>query len=98
SPKLERYNVISAMEIQGLAAPGKSTGLAMTAIETLAKKLPTGIGYSLTGLSFQEIQSGSQAPILYAISILVVFLCLAALYESWSFPFSVIMVVPLGVI
>ncbi|OMW11738.1 aminoglycoside/multidrug transporter subunit AcrD [Burkholderia pseudomallei] len=98
SPKLERYNGISAMEIQGQAAPGKSTGQAMTAMETLATKLPTGIGHSWTGLSFQEIQSGSQAPILYAISILVVFLCLAALYESWSIPFSVIMVVPLGVI
>ena len=98
SPKLERYNGVSAMEIQGQAAPGKSTGQAMTAMEGLAKKLPVGIGYSWTGLSFQEIQSGSQAPVLYAISILVVFLCLAALYESWSIPFSVIMVVPLGVI
>ncbi|WDD95143.1 efflux RND transporter permease subunit [Burkholderia sp. FERM BP-3421] len=98
SPKLERYNGISAMEIQGQASPGKSTGQAMAAMEALAKKLPEGIGYSWTGLSFQEIQSGSQAPILYAISILVVFLCLAALYESWSIPFSVIMVVPLGVI
>ena len=98
SPKLERYNGVSAMEIQGQAAPGKSTGQAMTAMEGIAKKLPVGIGYSWTGLSFQEIQSGSQAPILYAISILVVFLCLAALYESWSIPFSVIMVVPLGVI
>ncbi|MXN74824.1 efflux RND transporter permease subunit [Burkholderia sp. 4701] len=98
SPKLERYNGVSAMEIQGQAAPGKSTGQAMAAMESLAKKLPVGIGYSWTGLSLQEIQSGSQAPILYAISILVVFLCLAALYESWSIPFSVIMVVPLGVI
>ncbi|MEN2473461.1 efflux RND transporter permease subunit [Burkholderia sp. GS2Y] len=98
SPKLERYNGVSAMEIQGQASPGKSTGQAMAAMERLTKKLPTGIGYSWTGLSFQEIQSGSQAPILYAISILVVFLCLAALYESWSIPFSVIMVVPLGVI
>ncbi|EDT05753.1 efflux RND transporter permease BpeB [Burkholderia ambifaria] len=98
SPKLERYNGVSAMEIQGQAAPGKSTGQAMTAMEGLAKKLPVGIGYSWTGLSFQEIQSGSQAPVLYAISILVVFLCLAALYESWSIPFSVIMVVPLGVV
>ncbi|RQR70825.1 efflux RND transporter permease subunit, partial [Burkholderia sp. Bp9015] len=84
SPKLERYNGISAIEIQGQAAEGNSTGQAMAAMEGLAKKLPVGIGYSWTGLSFQEIQSGSQAPILYAISILVVFLCLAALYESWS--------------
>ncbi|TDN68581.1 efflux RND transporter permease subunit [Paraburkholderia sp. BL10I2N1] len=98
SPKLERYNGISSVEIQGAAAPGKSTGQAMTAIEAIAAKLPAGIGYEWTGLSFQERQSGSQAPILYGISILVVFLCLAALYESWSIPFSVIMVVPLGVI
>ncbi|MFM0288273.1 efflux RND transporter permease subunit [Paraburkholderia megapolitana] len=98
SPKLERYNGISAVEIQGAAAPGKSTGQAMTAIEAIAKKLPAGIGYEWTGLSFQERQSGSQAPILYGISILVVFLCLAALYESWSIPFAVIMVVPLGVL
>jgi len=98
SPKLERYNGISAMEIQGAAAPGKSTGQAMTAMEAIAAKLPAGIGYEWTGLSYQERQSGSQAPILYGISILVVFLCLAALYESWSIPFSVIMVVPLGVL
>ncbi|PMS17434.1 hydrophobe/amphiphile efflux-1 family RND transporter [Trinickia dabaoshanensis] len=98
SPKLERYNGISSMEIQGAAAPGKSTGQAMQAMQSIAAKLPAGIGYSWTGLSYQEIQSGSQAPILYGISILVVFLCLAALYESWSIPFSVIMVVPLGVI
>ncbi|WP_186138462.1 efflux RND transporter permease subunit [Burkholderia gladioli] len=98
SPKLERYNGISAVEIQGQASTGNSTGQAMAAMQRLAAQLPTGIGYSWTGLSFQEIQSGSQAPILYAISILVVFLCLAALYESWSIPFSVIMVVPLGVI
>ncbi len=77
---------------------GKSTGQAMTAMEALVAKLPAGIGYEWTGLSLQERQSGSQAPILYGISILVVFLCLAALYESWSIPFSVIMVVPLGVI
>jgi multidrug efflux pump len=98
SPKLERYNGISAVEIQGAAAPGKSTGQAMIAIEAIAAKLPAGIGYEWTGLSLQERQSGSQAPILYGISILVVFLCLAALYESWSIPFSVIMVVPLGIL
>ncbi|WP_175705182.1 efflux RND transporter permease subunit, partial [Burkholderia ambifaria] len=79
SPKLERYNGISAIEIQGQASAGKSTGQAMAAMEGLVSKLPVGIGYSWTGLSFQEIQSGSQAPVLYAISILVVFLCLAAL-------------------
>jgi multidrug efflux pump len=98
SPKLERYNGISAVEIQGAAGPGKSTGQAMAAIEAIAAKLPAGIGYEWTGLSLQERQSGSQAPILYGISILVVFLCLAALYESWSIPFSVIMVVPLGIL
>ncbi|BAO85539.1 MULTISPECIES: efflux RND transporter permease subunit [Caballeronia] len=98
SPKLERYNGLSSTEIQGIAAPGKSTGQAMAAMEALAAKLPAGVGYEWTGLSFQQIQSGSQAPVLYGISILVVFLCLAALYESWSIPFSVIMVVPLGVI
>jgi multidrug efflux pump len=98
SPKLERYNGISSVEIQGQASAGKSTGQAMSAMEALAAKLPQGIGYEWTGLSFQERQSGSQAPVLYGISILVVFLCLAALYESWSIPFAVILVVPLGVI
>ncbi|SAK43360.1 hydrophobe/amphiphile efflux-1 (HAE1) family protein [Caballeronia glebae] len=98
SPKLERYNGLSSIEIQGVASPGNSTGQAMDAMEALAAKLPAGIGYEWTGLSYQQIQSGSQAPILYGISILVVFLCLAALYESWSIPFSVILVVPLGVI
>jgi multidrug efflux pump len=98
SPKLERYNGVSAVEIQGMASPGHSTGQAMKAMEALAAKLPAGIGYEWTGLSYQQIQSGSQAPMLYGISILVVFLCLAALYESWSIPFSVVMVVPLGVV
>jgi multidrug efflux pump len=98
SPKLERYNGVSAVEIQGAAAPGRSTGQALGAMEKIAAQLPAGIGFEWTGLSLQEIESGSQAPVLYGISILVVFLCLAALYESWSIPFSVIMVVPLGVI
>ncbi|WP_144113221.1 efflux RND transporter permease subunit [Paraburkholderia sp. BCC1886] len=98
SPKLERYNGISAIEIQGAAGPGKSTGQAMDEMQKLAARLPSGVGYAWTGLSFQERQSGSQAPVLYGISILVVFLCLAALYESWSIPFAVIMVVPLGVV
>ncbi|KAG8148514.1 efflux RND transporter permease subunit [Burkholderia catarinensis] len=98
SPKLERYNGVSSFEILGQAAEGKSTGQAMASMEALMSQLPEGIGYSWTGISLQEQQSGSQAPLLYAISILVVFLCLAALYESWSIPFSVIMVVPLGVI
>ncbi|TNH83529.1 efflux RND transporter permease subunit [Aeromonas sobria] len=98
SPRLERYNGVPAMEIVGEAAPGKSTGDAMAAIEQMVKKLPEGVGIEWTGLSFQERQAGSQAPALYAISLLVVFLCLAALYESWSIPFSVMLVVPLGVL
>ncbi|HHQ4655955.1 TPA: efflux RND transporter permease subunit [Aeromonas hydrophila] len=98
SPRLERYNGVPAMEIVGEAAPGKSTGDAMAAIERMVKQLPEGIGIEWTGLSYQERQAGSQAPALYAISLLVVFLCLAALYESWSIPFSVMLVVPLGVL
>ncbi|VVE32124.1 efflux RND transporter permease subunit [Pandoraea terrigena] len=98
SPRLERYNGVPAVEIQGMPAPGKSSGDAMKAVEEIAKQLPTGIGLEWTGLSFEERISGSQAPALYAISILIVFLCLAALYESWSIPFSVILVVPLGVL
>ncbi len=98
SPKLERYNGVSSMEIQGLPAPGKSTGDAMNEIQKMADKLPNGIGLEWTGISYQERLSGSQAPILYGISILVVFLSLAALYESWSIPVSVIMVVPLGIV
>lgn len=97
SPRLERYNGLPAMEILGQAAPGKSTGEAMLMMEELASKLPTGIGYDWTGMSYQERLSGNQAPALYAISLIVVFLCLAALYESWSIPFSVMLVVPLGV-
>jgi multidrug efflux pump len=98
SPELQRYNGISSMEIQGTSAPGKSTGQAIDAMEKLMAKLPAGIGYEWTGITYQELQSGSQAPIMYGLSILIVFLCLAALYESWSIPFSVIMVVPLGII
>ena len=86
------------MEILGESAPGKSTGEAMEMMESLASKLPSGIGYDWTGMSYQERLSGNQAPALYAISLIVVFLCLAALYESWSIPFSVMLVVPLGVI
>ncbi|MEG1438355.1 MAG: efflux RND transporter permease subunit [Hafnia sp.] len=98
SPRLERYNGLPSMEILGEAAPGKSTGEAMNLMEELVTKLPTGIGYDWTGMSYQERLSGNQAPSLYAISLIVVFLCLAALYESWSIPFSVMLVVPLGVI
>ena len=98
SPRLERYNGTPSMEILGEAAPGKSTGEAMVLMEQLAAKLPTGIGFDWTGMSYQERLSGNQAPALYAISLVVVFLCLAALYESWSIPFSVMLVVPLGVV
>ncbi len=98
SPRLERYNGLPSMEILGQPAPGKSTGLAMAEMERIAAELPAGIGFQWTGLSFQERMSGSQAPALYAISLMVVFLCLAALYESWAIPFSVMLVVPLGII
>lgn len=98
SPRLERYNGLPSMEILGQAAPGKSSGDAMNLMESLASKLPAGIGYDWTGMSYQERLSGNQAPALYAISLIVVFLCLAALYESWSIPFAVMLVVPLGVI
>ncbi|MDY0417548.1 efflux RND transporter permease subunit [Enterobacter sp. 170198] len=98
SPRLERYNGQSSMEILGEPAPGRSSGQAMMLMEKLAAKLPTGFGYQWTGMSWQQQQSGNQAPALYAISLIVVFLCLAALYESWSVPFAVMLVVPLGVI
>jgi multidrug efflux pump len=97
SPRLERYNGFSAMEIQGAAAPGYSTGQAMEEMEQLVKQLPPGVGFEWTGISYQERLSGGQAPLLYALSLLVVFLCLAALYESWSVPAAVMMIVPLGV-
>ncbi|HAT1622109.1 TPA: multidrug efflux RND transporter permease AcrD [Raoultella planticola] len=98
SPRLERYNGYSAVEIVGEAAPGISTGTAMAIMEDLTAQLPNGFGLDWTAMSYQERLSGAQAPALYAISLLVVFLCLAALYESWSIPFSVMLVVPLGVI
>ncbi len=96
--KLERYSGLSAYEIVGSPAEGVSSGDAMTAMEEIVATLPQGIGYEWAGQSYQERLSGNQAPALYAISILFVFLCLAALYESWSIPFSVMLVVPLGVI
>ena len=98
SPRLVRFNSYPAIEIQGEPAPGKSSGDAMKDIAQLISQLPKGIGFEWTGTSFQEQRAGAQAPFLYAISLLVVFLCLAALYESWSVPFSVILSVPLGVI
>jgi len=96
--QLQRYNGVESMNIQGQGAPGKSSGDAMKAMEELARKLPAGIGFEWTGTSYQQQQSGNQAPLLYALSIVVVFLCLAALYESWSIPVAVILVVPLGVL
>lgn len=96
--RLERYNGVPSAEILGQPAPGKSSGEAMAEMEKMASQLPAGIGFEWTGLSYQERLSGSQAPALFALSILVVFLCLAALYESWSVPFAVILVVPLGVL
>lgn len=96
--RLERYNGVPSVEILGMPAPGKSSGVAMLEMEKMASSLPTGIGFEWTGLSYQERMSGSQAPALFALSILVVFLCLAALYESWSVPFAVVLVVPLGVL
>ena len=98
SPRLERYNGNPAINIVGEASPGKSSGDAMQTIGELVAKLPAGFGYEWTGASFQEMRAGTQAPFLYAISLLVVFLCLAALYESWSVPFSVMLAVPIGVL
>ncbi|WP_437882548.1 efflux RND transporter permease subunit [Pseudomonas sp. LRF_L74] len=98
SPKLSRYNGVPAIEILGEPAPGYSSGEAMAAVEQIMAKLPQGIGYSWTGLSYEERLAGSQTTALFSLAILVVFLCLAALYESWSIPFAVMLVVPLGVI
>jgi multidrug efflux pump len=96
--QLTRYNGAPSFEIQGQAAPGKSSGVAMANIEKMVAKLPKGVGSEWTGLSLQEQASGAQAPLLYSLSILVVFLCLAALYESWSIPASVMLILPLGVV
>lgn len=98
SPLLERYNGFGSYELVGSPAPGVSSGDAMAAVEAIMTKLPEGIGYAWTGQSYQERLAGNQAPLLYAISILFVFLCLAALYESWSVPFAVMLVVPLGIL
>ncbi|MEW6292875.1 MAG: efflux RND transporter permease subunit [Pseudomonadota bacterium] len=97
APKLDRYNGLPAMKISGSPAPGRSTGEAMAAMEAVVKQLPAGVGFEWSGTSFEERQSGAQAPLLFAISLIVVFLCLAALYESWSIPFAVMLVVPLGI-
>ncbi|MDA8128184.1 MAG: efflux RND transporter permease subunit [Betaproteobacteria bacterium] len=97
-PKLDRYNGNPSMKIAGGPAPGHSTGEAMQAMEEIAAKLPPGYGFEWSGTSFEERLAGAQAPVLFALSLLVVFLALAALYESWAIPFSVILVVPLGVL
>ena len=98
APQLQKYNGFPSISLVGGPRPGGSTGDAMAAMESLAKQLPRGIGFEWTGQSYEERLSGSQAPLLYALSLLIVFLCLAALYESWSIPFSVLLVVPLGII
>ncbi|HCT39746.1 MAG TPA: multidrug efflux RND transporter permease subunit [Moraxellaceae bacterium] len=97
SPRLERYNGFPSVKLSGSAAPGLSTGEAMAEMEAIFAKLPPGFGYEWSGQSYEERLSGAQAPALYALSILAVFLVLAALYESWSIPLAVILVVPLGV-
>ncbi len=98
SPRLERYGGLPAVEILGEPAPGYSSGQAMAAMEELMRELPAGFGHAWTGMSYQEKLSGNQAPMLYALSLAVVFLCLAALYESWTIPLSVLLVVPLGAV
>jgi HAE1 family hydrophobic/amphiphilic exporter-1 len=98
SPKLERFNGFPSLNIQGEAAPGRSSGEAMHSMEEFVKALPQGIGYDWTGLSYQERQAGTQTAPLYAFSVLVIFLCLAALYESWPIPLAILLTLPLGVI
>ena len=98
SPRLERYNGVAAMDINGQAAPGVSSGQAMAEVERLVSQLPPGFSVEFTGQSYQERQAGAQTPILYTLSIIVVFLCLAALYESWSIPTAILLAVPLGII
>ncbi len=98
SPKLERFNGNSSVNIQGSPAPGVSTGVAMEEIQKIVETLPEGLGLEWYGLSYEERQTGAQAPALYALSVLIVFLCLAALYESWAVPFAVMLVVPLGIL
>jgi len=98
APRLARFNGFPSINIWGEPAPGKSSGEAMQAMEDAVAKLPKGIGFDWTGLSYQERMSSSQAPLLYAFSVFVIFLCLAALYESWTIPISILLVLPLGVI
>jgi multidrug efflux pump len=95
--RLERYNGQQSIEIQGQAAPGSSSGEAIAEMAKLARQLPKGIGFEWTGLSYQEQLSGAEGPMLYALALIVVFLCLAALFESWTIPFAILLVVPLGI-
>ncbi len=98
SPKLERFNGYSSVNIQGAPAPGISTGEAMDEMQAIVDKLPDGLQIEWSGLSYEERLSSAQAPLMYALSVIVIFLCLAALYESWSIPFAVILITPLGII
>jgi multidrug efflux pump len=98
TPKLDRYNGLPSMKISGSPAPGRSTGEAMAAMEQVAAKLPPGFGFEWSGTSYEERISGSQAGFLFSLSVIAVFLCLAALYESWSIPFAVLLVVPIGIL
>jgi len=98
APKLERFNAFPSLNIWGEPQPGRSSGEAMQAMEEIASKLPKGIGFDWTGLSYQERMAKSQAPVLYAFSLIVIFLCLAALYESWTVPITILLALPLGVI
>ena len=98
SPRLERYNGVPAMQLNGEAAPGVSSGDAMARVEALVSALPEGIGMEWTGQSYQERTAGAQTPVLYTLSLLIVFLCLAAMYESWTIPTAVLLVVPLGIL
>jgi multidrug efflux pump len=95
---LQHYNGFPSLELVGAVPPAKSTGQAMNAMENLVSQLPRGLGYEWTGQSFEERLSAKQAPLLYALSLIVVFLALAALYENWSIPVAVILVVPLGIL
>ena len=97
SPNLQRYNAFPSFNILGEAAKGKSSGQAMKAMEKLAEKLPQGVGFEWTGLSYQERQAGKMSAPLYVFSVIVIFLCLAALYESWSIPIAVLLILPLGI-
>jgi HAE1 family hydrophobic/amphiphilic exporter-1 len=96
SPLLERFNSFPSVNIWGEPAPGRSSGEAMEAMTEIASKLPRGIGFDWTGISYQERLAGSQAPLLYTFSVIVIFLCVAALYESWAIPFTNLLMLPLG--